>query len=381
MARYPGEGGPVTGAERPLLVLTSAHADAPRPEPPYRDRVPLPAPGPTGVRAAWARRPRAVLRPAAFHGRGATPPFFEGWYVKLVSADRSTRLAVIPGVFLGLDGGDTAFVQVLDGTTGRSWWCPYPVEEFWSSPDRFDVRVGPNRFDERGARLDLPEAGLAGDVAFASRFEPWPVTTRSPGIMGWYAWVPLMECYHGVVSFGHALDGTLTFDGREVDLGGGRGYLEKDWGKGFPAGYVWLHSNHVDGAPDASLVASVALIPWVRREFRGFIVGLRHGGRLHRWATYTRAREQLLEIDDAEVRWRLTGRDGTLTLRAERRRGGLLHAPIRTEMHRRVEETLDARVHIRHEAPDGRLLLDATAECAGLEVHGDLDRLLAVGTR
>ena len=34
----------------------------------------------------------------------------------------------------------------------------------------------------------------------------------------------------------------------------------------------------------------------------------------------------------------------SLENKAERRRGGLLHAPIRTQMHSRVEETLDARL-------------------------------------
>lgn len=123
---------------------------------------------------------------------------------------------------------------------------------------------------------------------------------------------------------------------------------------------------------------SVAIIPWLRGEFRGSIVGLRHSGRLHRWTTYNRSRERRLEIDDTHVRWSLTGPDGVLELAAERVRGGLLHAPLRTAMHRRVEETLDARVHIRHLAPDGAVLLEGTGECAGLEVFGDTDRLLAL---
>ena len=98
-----------------------------------------------------------------------------------------------------------------------------------------------------------------------------------------------------------------------MSFDGGRGYLEKDWGRAFPAGYVWMHSNHLDADPSASLVASVALIPWLRGSFRGFIVGLKHHGRLYRWATYTKAREELLRIDDSHVHWVLTGEDGRLT--------------------------------------------------------------------
>ncbi len=331
---------------------------------------------------------RGARHPEAFHGRGAGRPFFEGWYVKLVSADRAHRWAVIPGVFRGDGRGDMpadeAFVQVLDGVAGRSWYHRFDPEEFAASDRRFEVRVGGNIFDSDGATLDLPQ--LRGRISYATALQPWPVTLREPGIMGWYGLVPFMECFHGVVSFGHDLGGTLQVEGREVDFGGGRGYIEKDWGQAFPAGYVWLASNHIDavgvgivgGVTDASLVASVAIIPWLRGSFRGSIVGLRHGGRLYRWTTYNRSRERRLTIDDDRVRWSMAGPDGRLDLEAERVRGGLLHAPLRTAMHQRVEETLDARVMIRHTDAAGCVLLEGVGTCAGLEVFGDTTRLLAL---
>ncbi len=333
------------------------------------------------MRGPWSHV-RGIRRPEAFHGRGVTSGFFEGWYVKLVDADQRARWAVIPGVFRGRDGDDItdeAFVQVLDGATGSSWYHRYDAGDFVASDRDFDVRVGPNRFGRGGVHLDLP--GLRGDIAFTSEFDPWPVTWRRPGIMGPYAWVPMMECYHGVVSFGHGLRGALEADGIAQDFTGGRGYIEKDWGRAFPAGYVWMHSNHLADAPEASLVASVAIIPWLRSSFRGFIVGLRLGRRLHSWATYNGSKEVALSIDDSHVRWSLDGPSGLLELSAERVRGGLLHAPIRTRMHERVEETLDATLGVRLTDPEGNVVLDTLGTCAGLEVHGDLARLLAVGTR
>ena len=317
------------------------------------------------------------MHPEGFHGAHERAGFFEGWYVKLVSADRSQRWALIPGVFLGLEGGDEAFVQVLDGMTGASHYVAYDRSQFSAASDRFDVRVGPNRFTSSGVDIHLPQLDLSGEVSFEQPLNPWPVTLRSPGIMGWYAWVPFMECYHGVVSFDHSLAGSLVHQGKDVDLSGGRGYLEKDWGRAFPAGYVWMQTNHFT-RPRVSLSASVALIPWLRGEFRGFIIGLWVDGHLHRFATHTGAATTALDIDDEHVRWSLRSRRGvTLHLVAERRRGGLLHAPVRTQMHRRVEETLDAKVHVLLVDGDGTTLLDDTGECAGLEVHGDLDRLLA----
>lgn len=331
--------------------------------------------------AAWVR---GIRHPDAFHGDGIASGFFEGWYIKLISADRSRRWAVIPGVFKGLDVADGAtdesFVQVLDGLTGRSWYHRFDASEFAASDRSFDVRVGSNRFGPDGVDLDLPQ--LRGRIDFTTPLEPWPVTLREPGIMGWYAMVPFLECFHGIVSFGHGLAGEVEVEGERATFDGGRGYIEKDWGQAFPAGYVWLASNHIDAVrgdgADASLIASVAIIPWLGRAFRGSIIGLRHSGRLHRWTTYNRSRESRLEITDTHVRWSMTGPDGRLDLDAERVRGGLLHAPLRTAMHRRVEETLDAKVTLRHTARDGTVLLEGVADCAGLEVFGDTARLLAL---
>ena len=325
---------------------------------------------------------RGIRHPEAFHGRGVTGGFFEGWYVKVVDAGQQAKYAFIPGVFRGRDGDvvtDEAFVQVLDGSTGRSWYHRYDVADFVAASDRFDVRIGPNTFSPDGVTIDLPD--ISGSIRFASAFDPWPVTWRRPGIMGWYAWVPMMECYHGVVSFGHDLAGSLVVSGQVQDFTGGRGYIEKDWGRAFPAGYVWMQSHHFAGEPSASLVASVAIIPWLRSSFRGFIVGLRLGSRLHTWATYNGSRETFLEITETHVRWGLEGPSGALRLEAERRRGGLLHAPIRTRMHERVEETLDAEIAVSFTDHSGNVVLDTTATSAGLEVHGDLARLLAINAR
>ena len=249
---------------------------------------------------------------------------------------------------------------------------PIPAAE----ADRFEVRVGGSRFSSAGFTLAGPGLPLTGEVRF-SGLTPWPVSWRSPGIMDWYAYVPFMECYHGVVSLHHRLEGALvTGDGERVSLDGGTGYVEKDWGQAFPAGYVWLHSNTFD-RERVCLVASIAIIPWLFTSFPGFIVGLWVDGTLHRFATYTGAESRSVAIDDREVRWELEDRKFRLSLTAERRRGGLLHAPVRTEMHKRVEETLDATVHVRLTDDDGHVLLDDTGSCAGLEVHGDLERLLA----
>lgn len=83
---------------------------------------------------------------------------------------------MIPGIFLGLEDSagrrDEAFVQVLDGSTGRSWYERYDAADFHAAIDRFDVTIGPNRFSAEGITLDLPESGLRGRVCFTTGFDP-----------------------------------------------------------------------------------------------------------------------------------------------------------------------------------------------------------------
>ena len=318
-----------------------------------------------------------IKHPEAFHGNGKTRNFFEGWYFKIVSEDQSQKWAVIPGVFRGLGGSskDEAFVQVLDGSSGRSWYHVYPVDQFKASDTSFDVTIGDNHFSSKGATLNLPQ--LQGRIEITSELKPWPVTLASPGIMGWYGLVPFMECFHGIVSFSHSLAGELKVEGKQISFNSGKGYIEKDWGRNFPSGYIWLHSNHLALREDASLIASAAIIPWLGKPFRGFILGLHHSGKLHSWTTYNKSKEEWLKIDDTHINWKVSGPSGELELKAERKRGGLLHAPLREAMHKRVEETLDGVVEVTH-TQGGKILLSATATSSGMEVFGDIERLLRI---
>lgn len=323
---------------------------------------------------------QAVLHPERYHGNGRTTgPFFEGWYFKLVDAAVQTRLAVIPGIFLGAPGTDSeAFIQVLNGTTGQAVYYRYPTEAFVAARNAFEVRVGRNFFSADRIQLDLDNGthSLSGEVWF-SGLRRWPVTLASPGIMGWYGWVPAMECYHGVVSLDHTINGYLSLDGVVYDFNGGRGYIEKDWGEAFPTAYIWMQTNHFSTI-GTSLTASTAVIPWRKTTFVGFIVGLFCDGILHRFATYTGARIERLVVTDKHVEWSMQDRRLRLTLRAARERGGLLHAPVRTEMHRRVDETMLSQVEVTLAEAVGkqRVLLQDTGHAAALEVHGDVERLI-----
>ncbi|HHY55554.1 MAG TPA: hypothetical protein GYA08_08960 [Chloroflexi bacterium] len=335
-------------------------------------------------------RLKTIWQPAAYHGFGHRAGYFEGWYFKIVDATEQRRYAIIPGIFLGKNGIDShSFVQTLDGASGVTRYHRYPLDAFSAAPAAFDIRVGPNRFTTHAIELniDRPEQRLVGRLAFDG-VTPWPVTWRSPGIMDWYSFVPFMECYHGVLSLDHALRGQLVIDDAAVDFHGGRGYIEKDWGEAFPRAWVWMQTNHFDRT-GVSLTASVARIPWLGTDFRGFIVGLWCDGTLYRFASYTGAVIERLEVTEHQVVWEMRGpvahagvrRQARLSLVAHRDEEGvdLLHAPMRTAMLQRVLESLTAAVDVTLTVDiDGRpvAVFAGRGRHVGLELGGKLEEIL-----
>lgn len=171
-----------------------------------------------------------TLHPAWYQGHGKDAPYFEGWYYKLVDSSERHRLAIIPGIFKGADPETShAFVQVLDGRSGKATYHTYPTEAFWAAEQGLDVRVGPNRFalDRIELEIDTDEWSLRGALELVD-LTRWPSSVVSPGVMGFFAWIPLLQTYHEVVSLDHVIHGTLAFHGETIDFSEGRGYMEKD---------------------------------------------------------------------------------------------------------------------------------------------------------
>ena len=73
----------------------------------------------------------------------------------------------------------------------------------------FDVKIGENSFSSKGVTSNLEEV-LVGEVKFEGIIS-WPITFLEPGVMGEFALLPFMECYHDVLSFDHRVHGQLKY--------------------------------------------------------------------------------------------------------------------------------------------------------------------------
>ncbi len=319
------------------------------------------------------KRIRSLFYPPEFQGWGKRSRYFEGWYFKLVDPSEKYAFAVIPGVAMDREGKKEAFIQVLDGKHKTADYHRFDYSQFKARPGEFSVSIGSNMFSERSIRVALP--GLEGELSFVNNV-PWPSKWHSPGIMGPYTFAPFMECYHGIVSMDHGISGELIIRGNAIDFRGGRGYIEKDWGRSFPSAYFWMQSNHFD-EPGISLKASVARIPWVTGSFTGFIAGLWLQDKLYQFTTYNGTRLTRSQADQELVHLIMENKRCRLKLRAFRDHATELASPIRGFMQGRIEETMTSAVAVTMvDVTSGHVLFQGSGRNAGLEVAGDIGLIM-----
>jgi tocopherol cyclase len=307
-----------------------------------------------------------TYHPEVFQGDTSKQKYFEGYYYKLVSADEQQAIAVIPGIAIYDDADRHAFIQLIDGVSQVTSYHRFPLDQFSADGRELSVQIGPNRFSKNKVSLDIPE--LKGDIKI---LDPVPLATSllNPGIMGWYSFMPSMQCYHGVVSLHHRLDGITRGTLGDIDWASGVGYIEKDWGTSFPKCWIWLHSNHFKHTAPASLMASVAHIPWLGRYFPGFILVLYADGVEYRFATYNGSRMKC-SVQEDRVVMEFKRKDLHLSLQAFRGPTAVLRSPITGQMTGKVNESLQARVEVVLKR-SGTAIWTSTGTTAGLEVAGD----------
>ena len=320
---------------------------------------------------------KKIWNTALFQGSGKKRRYFEGWYFKHVSA-QGRVYAVIPGIALSADGKEShAFIQTIDGNTVETHYITFPFKDFSYRKDRFAVAIGDNHFSAQGIKVDLQD-GVFRFKAECSYEEVrrLPFSLLNPNAMGWYSFVPFMECYHGLVSMDHRICGYIEVDGERAGFDGGRGYIEKDWGRSFPSSWVWMQTNSLESRGD-SFMLSIARIPWLGSHFVGFLGFLAASGKVYRFATYTGARLTGLGVTDSAVNAAIRTGGYLLTVTGSKSRKGLLQAPVNGVMERRINESIDAQIAIQMTDGAGKVVYSGTGSFGGLEIVGDPRELLS----
>lgn len=307
-----------------------------------------------------------------FQGNLNKKNYFEGWYYKQVSTNGKTAISFIPGISLHASDPH-CFVQyiIVDETLENdiaTGYVRFPVESFVWNDEPFAVKIEDNFFSESlvSVHLESVTDTISGNLKLGP-LTPIESTVLNPTIMGPFAYIPKMECYHGVTSMNHHLDGSLEINGRTVAFSNGKGYIEKDWGTKFPKNYVWLQSNHFD-EPDTSLFFSMAYIPFYVRDFLGFISNIQVNGKEYRFATYNNSKIKLSLPYDDTVLVTMENSKAKVKIFGKAEHMGNLQAPVLSGMDKTIKEGVSGTIELELWDKENNTHYQGIGSMAGVEI-------------
>jgi len=318
--------------------------------------------------------------PNLFHGQLPWNKF-EGWYFKI--CDKSgLSFAIIPGI--SMDKGDPhAFVQFLWGKENKFSYFRLPFESFKASKNPFTLSIGESIFSFESVTLKLRSETMKVDAELSFSdgvgWNPRATTHRS---MGYYNFLPFMECYSQVCFIDMKVSGHITLDGATYFVENGKGYIEKNWGNAFPYSWIWVQSNCFKKS-NISLTASIAHIPFPLGSFRGFLIGLLHDGDFYSFTTMNGAKISIKK-GGQDVFIGAENKKYFLTLETSSIKENfiLCKAPKGGRMIDLVQETLTANVKIRLiEKATKRIIVEDTGYNSGIEYGGEQMKILDQATK
>lgn len=315
-----------------------------------------------------------IRNPILFQGMLTKKNYFEGWYYKQVSIDEKTSISFIPGVSL-FKGDEHSFIQYIyvalteqNELVTKTGYIRYRLDEFSYQDKPFLVQIGDNVFTESFISIQLKDEKLTiqGKLTL-NAFQDIKKTMLSPSIMGGFAYIPKMECYHGVISMNHTLKGFLNINKQKIDFTMGKGYIEKDWGTSFPKEYTWIQSNHFKN-PTTSIFFSVAHIPFHVATFKGFICALVVDGKEYRFATYNNSKITIEDQKNGTVTIFLENKYAELTIKGTITTTGELIAPKDGIMTKVIKEALSGEVEIFLKDKKRQTVYQDFSKLAGIEI-------------
>ncbi|WP_458787571.1 tocopherol cyclase family protein [Vallitalea sediminicola] len=274
--------------------------------------------------------------------------FFEGWYYKCVDANNEYSCAFIPGISTSTSSYKRhAFIQFIDNSINLPLYIPFPIKSFSYSDKPFVINISNCIFSDSRIiiNIDHKSCKIKGKINFGD-FTDIRRNLKTPTIMGYYRYIPFMECFHSIISLSHPLNGYLKINDRNIDFNNGIGYLEKDFGTSFPKKWIWIHSNTFN-IKNTCLMCSIASIPFIRKTFTGLICILYIDGKEYRFATYHNAKIKKLQCSKNNLHIEILQDNYTLDIRSKCSDNNILIAPKNGDMNRKIIESMSAEIKVK----------------------------------
>lgn len=319
---------------------------------------------------------KKIINPIIFQGDLKKKNYFEGWYYKQVSEDKKSVVSFIPGISL-FHGDYHSFIQYIfvgvdkdNRQVTKTGYARFKLQDFKFQQKPFTIKIGENTFSESQVSINIKDKdfNIKGKINLG-RFTPLKKSIVCPNIMGFFAYIPNMECYHGVISMNHEVSGTIKINDKEIDFNRGKGYIEKDWGTSFPKEYLWIQCNNFSDK-ETSIFLSVADIPFGKKSFRGYIGNLLVDGKEYRFATYNQSMIKIEDITDKKIKISLENKDVMVKLEGSLNQSGELVAPKKGKMDIPIKEELSGAVKLYFCGKKSKKVYEDKGSMAGIEVVG-----------
>lgn len=240
---------------------------------------------------------KRLINPDVYHGGNKKFNFFEGWYFKLVDRTATNVFAIIPGIYFGKYIEDShSFIQILEGNKTNYNYIKFSTEEFISKNNHeFKISILNSSFSLNEIFLNINDGShrINGHISFENLLR-WPDSVINPGSMGYFNYIPFMQCYSQVSVMDMDLQGSLDINGEEIDFNGGKGYIEKNWGSAFPYSWIWVQCNNFKNTK-ASISCSIGHIPFILTSFRGFLIGIYLENKFYKFTTINKSTLSVIE--------------------------------------------------------------------------------------
>ena len=296
--------------------------------------------------------------------------YFEGWYYKQVSKDTKYTISFIPGIsYNKID--PHCFIQCIicnEKEELTSYYLKYDVSKFSYQDNPFKVVIDSSSFYENSIEINIKNEDIQveGKLEF-NNLTKLNKSFFNPNIMGYFSYIPNMECNHHIISMKHEISGILNVNNKPINLNEGVGYLEKDWGSSFPKEYIWLQCNHFE-KEDIKLAFSVAIIPLLGTTFKGFFCSLFIKDKEYRFAFYNNSKLKILNIDEKNFTLKLTKGSNELVIKAHVENVQELASPKDGVMNNSIKEGLSGKISISLEDSKTGYKISDNGINAGIEI-------------
>lgn len=291
---------------------------------------------------------------------------FEGWFCKIDDLKNDLMLSVIWGYSTN-QKTKHAFIQFQDTISKGTNYISYPLDKMKWTKDPFVLQIGKNELTETGMYLDLMLDGkpIRGDFSFTNT-TPIKKSIFKPNIMGILSYFP-NQCNHAIISMNHRVTGNIQMGDQLVGVRDAYGYMEKDWGTGFPKEYVWIQANNWE---DSSVVFSYATVPILGKYAKGFFLVLHHNGKEYRFSSIEGSKLLEFHVSKDSFSTVIEKKGLRLTLSARQTNPIDLVSPEGGAMNSYIKESLEGSLKLTLEAKN-QSEISLTSQRASIDVHFD----------